>query len=588
MSKTRFPTRHLRQIKRLAIASCVASAATAAGLAADTPVSPGDPVEITPVSSACPTFSWSSDSPSGIELAVTPLSAPDQTVLSQELPAGATSWTPPANRCLPPGQYAWFIRDLGVTESEWSDALGFEVTGMPSLEEVEKARIVLERFISSGGSIEGGYTSNTTERGPLNTDGAAEAVSPGDGSSPTAETGTGGATNAISIPQGVTVTSAALNGITSTAASAGVLANNTANGPDLILQGAVQGQVTENEWQLDSASAQTFDFSNPSGDMTLRVNGDPVVTSASASAGEPVSMFGAFGGNGTTDKTVAGVENFNDTIAYYKNLTIPAGTAWVMTKPVVFIAVSGTCTIAGEIRTAGAGQAGGRATVGPGPAPGAPGLSASGPGSGYGMHGGMHRVPVPMAIAGAGGGGGGTGDAPLQRGGDGGGAESFGGEGGYPEFGSFDGRDANVDWDKRHLMTGGATDNIKFPPGLLRTDFFINFLYFPGAGGGAGAIGNAGSGGGKGGDGGGNVYLECRKTSFTGLLNVSGESGTQGAGSFAGGGGGGGGGIAVIRTLDLLQNTGSTQVAGGIGGTGAGNGGKGGNGRQGLVEIVEL
>jgi hypothetical protein len=571
-----------------AVVSAVSLLVSTAALTEEMPVSPGDRTEIAPVASGCPTFSWSSDSPTGIELVVAPFDAPEQTVLSRELPVGASSWTPPANRCLPPGQYLWFFRELGAAGAEWSEALSFEVPGVPTSEEVERARLVLERFISSA---EAAAFSHPVSSQGSGIESSGLAASPASAGTDTAQgAAMDGSANELPAPQAAAVSAAALTGITGAASAAGVLASNTANGADLVLDGAVQGQVTENQWRLDSANAQTFDFSNPSGDLTLRVNGNPVITSVNASAGEPVSMFGVFGGTGTTDKTVAGVENFNGTIAHYKNLTIPAGATWVMTKPVAFIAVSGTCDIAGEIRTSGAGHDGGRATVATGPAPGAPGLSAAGLGAGYGMHGGMHRVPVPMAISGAGGGGGGTGEAPLQRGGDGGGAESLGGEGGYPEFGPtlLEGRAASVDWDKRHLMTGGATDDNQFPPGLLRTDFFINFLYFPGAGGGAGATANAASTGGKGGDGGGNIYLECRKASFTGLLDVRGLAGAVGVGTRAGGGGGGGGGIAVIRTLELLANSGSKEFLGGVGADGVGGGGKGGNGRMGLIEIVDL
>ena len=106
-----------------------------------TPVSPGATNRLAPVGSGCPTFSWTSRPEArGYEIAVYELSGetPDEIagtpVLRQRLPAGAGSWTPPADRCLEPGgRYAWSVRPLlsprrePLSGAPWSEPLLLEV-----------------------------------------------------------------------------------------------------------------------------------------------------------------------------------------------------------------------------------------------------------------------------------------------------------------------------------------------------------------------------------------------------------------------------------------------------------------------------
>lgn len=99
------------------------------------PVSPGERDRIAPASAACPTFSWTTaEAAEGYELAVYEVRGGDPEALSPKpalrasLPAGATSWTPPGDRCLTPGRrYAWSVRASGAATRPWSESALFEL-----------------------------------------------------------------------------------------------------------------------------------------------------------------------------------------------------------------------------------------------------------------------------------------------------------------------------------------------------------------------------------------------------------------------------------------------------------------------------
>lgn len=112
-----------------------------------------------PTAEACPTFSWTGvPETSGYELAVFPVhpngEVPDEPSLSAWVPAGATSWTPPANACLEAGtEYGWSIRAAGDQEvGDWSEPALIEFAVGPTFAEVESALATLDRFLKIQGT----------------------------------------------------------------------------------------------------------------------------------------------------------------------------------------------------------------------------------------------------------------------------------------------------------------------------------------------------------------------------------------------------------------------------------------------------
>lgn len=134
----------------------------AAGATGPEPVSP-----IGPTSDTCPTFSWSGHpGTEGYELEVHAIS-PDGKVsgkpaLSAWLPAGATSWTPPADACLEAGAvYGWSIRDSGEKSGNgWAEPALIQLAVGPAVAEVESAIATLNRFLH----IQGSYAPTTDSR----------------------------------------------------------------------------------------------------------------------------------------------------------------------------------------------------------------------------------------------------------------------------------------------------------------------------------------------------------------------------------------------------------------------------------------
>ena len=150
-------------------------------------VSPGDPAKLVLISDACPTFSWDPvEGASEHELVIYQVDEEGQaaeSLLRQQIPGSASSWTPPLGSCLERGgQYAWSVRAMGRKEaSEWSAPNLFEVAAGPSEVEFEEALQVVQQYL--------------TVQGPSETAGAAPAVS---GS--TAVAATSGATAEVGAP----------------------------------------------------------------------------------------------------------------------------------------------------------------------------------------------------------------------------------------------------------------------------------------------------------------------------------------------------------------------------------------------------
>ena len=242
------------------------------------PVSPGAADRLVEVTSACPAFSWSgADGAVAYELAVLDLGDIDHPVLvySRRIEGAALGWAPSRAECLAPGRvYAWLVRaDLaGKGLGEWSAPRRFRVPGVPSIEEVDAALALLERWRvaqpalsspASGASA----TSASGDHATLDTE---------------APLATGVAAIRGEIPD-TTGSAYGVFGITHSAAGAGVVARNEAVGPDLVLDGAAQGEsdtlLTQSGLDRPSASGVTFNLQNSgAGALTLQVDGVAVDT----------------------------------------------------------------------------------------------------------------------------------------------------------------------------------------------------------------------------------------------------------------------------------------------------------------------
>ena len=331
--------RPLRSLATVVLAGLVA--VPAAGAGRPQPVSPGDPNEAVALPSPCPTFSWSAvPGAEAIELAVLDVDATLPTesavaVLRERLPGGATSWTPTVERCLSPGRYAWAVRPIdadgaaawsrllyvtvpvaagvdpsgattrttarsegpsrvpGATEQEHGPAQGPSVqaegvgrapergsgasVGIEGVNEdsVEGSAGVVGHALATTGETHGvlGVSASAAGSGVLGTTEASGALAAGvRGEAPAP----GGSASGVV-------------GETAASSAAGVLAVNLdpSGGPDLVLDGSVQGEVdallSETGIDRPSSSPQTFDVGNSLGEMTLLVDGEPVVTAATDS-----------------------------------------------------------------------------------------------------------------------------------------------------------------------------------------------------------------------------------------------------------------------------------------------------------------
>ncbi len=141
----------------LALASPVSALSQTSGASAASQSAQG-PIAVSPgafdsflAAAPCPTFSWTAGSPaSGYELRVYRLEEGDRLgavpAMQASLPAGALSWSPPADRCLETGRhYAWSVRGVGDDPGAWSEALIFEVSA--SEIDLATALAALERHL---------------------------------------------------------------------------------------------------------------------------------------------------------------------------------------------------------------------------------------------------------------------------------------------------------------------------------------------------------------------------------------------------------------------------------------------------------
>lgn len=270
-------------------------------------VSPGVVDRFSVVEVTCPTFSWQQVDGAGIyELQVFALPedfdlasnvgtdlATAVLVLHAWLPGGTSSWTPPMERALlRGGRYAWFVRagSIGADgevdeDGEWSEARLFTVSEAPSVQEVESALGVLQRYLASTGAAGEGDAPQPAERRIAvddNRRGQRGELPGGPGLARSVLSGTAAIKGEIPDPAGETYGAV---GISSSPDGAGIGAANASGGPDLVLDGSTSGatdaELRESGIDRSAASAQTFDITNSgAGSMTLRVDGVNVVTTA--------------------------------------------------------------------------------------------------------------------------------------------------------------------------------------------------------------------------------------------------------------------------------------------------------------------
>lgn len=261
-------------------------------------VSPGAADRLSVVEGRCPAFSWVGveaavsyelvvyglwDRPDEQGAAIVDLDRSSERVYSV-VPGGASSWTPSLDQCLVAGDHhVWYVRAIfdpdADVASDWSEPLFFSIAEAPSIEEVEYALRVLERYAVNGGSTE-------------NTDGLQprpEEWSEGSGrtmdatpkvASRSVQTGIaairGEQPDLTGEAYGVIGTSASPDG-------AGLGAANSGGGPDLVLDGSADGladaEFSESGVDRPSSTPQTYAFDNSlGGGIKLEVDGVDVVT----------------------------------------------------------------------------------------------------------------------------------------------------------------------------------------------------------------------------------------------------------------------------------------------------------------------
>ena len=223
-------------------------------------------------------------------------------MIQTTLPGTAFSWTPPLDQCLESGHaYVWYVRaqdELG--EGEWSDGRYFEVDEAPSLEEVADALRVLRSYLAQSPSAAGLLE-------PLDLRDPEETLAEPEPEKETADdadsrvnqplalvSGKSAIWAEVSDPTGVTY---GVVGVSNSTSGAGLAAQNTAGGADLILDGPAPALVTESGLLRSSPSNLTFNFQNTGGGtMGLQVDGVAVGDITAVTAGSGLSGGGSSGG----------------------------------------------------------------------------------------------------------------------------------------------------------------------------------------------------------------------------------------------------------------------------------------------------
>jgi hypothetical protein len=256
-------------------------------------VSPGSADHMVAVHHGCPTFSWEAGADAHLyEIVAYSLHEdgdPTENQLTAEaevmytwVPGGASSWTPSADQCLPRGgRYVWFVRavtevidDQILEASDWSAGRYFHVPAAPSADEVARAVEVIRRWEAANGHLSLS-PSVPDGQGPT-------AVERSVGTAPRPHRAGKALSSAFAAIRGENPeTDVEAYGVVGWSASvwgAGVGAMNTEGGPDLVLDGSVDGMPDTriSEWGIDRSDAadQVFSIVNTGGgSITLDVLG---------------------------------------------------------------------------------------------------------------------------------------------------------------------------------------------------------------------------------------------------------------------------------------------------------------------------
>lgn len=271
-------------------------------------VSPGAPQSVALIGQRCPSFSWGAvDGAISFEVVVYELPEGDEQteeaapVIQNTLPGTALSWTPPLDQCFEPGRaYVWFVLsedELG--ESEWSEGRYFKVDEAPTLEEVADAMRVLRSYLAESPS-----TAELLDSLDLrDAEGTMAESEPDKEKAGFADSGVNQPLALVSgksgiraeVPDGTGVTYGVV-GVSNSTSGAGLAAQNTAGGADLILDGSAPALVTESGLVRSSPSALTFNFQNTGGGtMGLQVDGVAVGDITAVGPGSGLSGGGSSG-----------------------------------------------------------------------------------------------------------------------------------------------------------------------------------------------------------------------------------------------------------------------------------------------------
>ncbi|HSF18162.1 MAG TPA: hypothetical protein VLK65_21690 [Vicinamibacteria bacterium] len=253
-------------------------------------VSPGDNQAVLEIAERCPTFSWGAvEGAIHFDLVVYEIqeghvgeTAEPKPVVRASVPGNVNSWTPSLRESLDRGkQYAWYIRATDEWEAgDWSEGRFFRLEAVPSVEEVVTALDVLTRFLESRGETQPleqleKLADPVRIREPVEE----PHVEPPSGPTNHHEQALAFASGLSAIHAGLPDTEGVtygLVGVSHSFSGAGLAADNTAGGPDLVLGGATTSlRMTESGIDVPSAADQTFNVQNSgAGAMTLQVDGN--------------------------------------------------------------------------------------------------------------------------------------------------------------------------------------------------------------------------------------------------------------------------------------------------------------------------